>query len=263
MKTNLTVLLPVLNEEKYLDRCLNSIFNQTFTKFNLICINDGSTDKTGIILSSWKKKFGPRMQVVTHKSNIGFTDTLNEGLAMINTTWTGRIDADDYWHPEKLAKQITYLSSHPETKLIGCSYINLTERGQQVVNLPETNDEIRNYFRKDNPFGHSCVIFDTKLAKSLGGYNKDFYPSDDYELWFRFSRYGKLYNLKETYCSRHLGDGISIRSQNLQLKNCIRIQSIVVKNQNLSVLNYVYIIPTILTLLSPNWLRKLKRSIFN
>jgi glycosyltransferase involved in cell wall biosynthesis len=263
MKIMLTVLLPVLNEEKYLDKCLGSLFSQTYRNFKIICINDGSTDGTGLIIAKWKKKYSSRMQVVTHEDNVGFTDSLNEGLGLISTKWTARIDADDCWHPEKLEKQLAYLASNTKTKLIGCNYINVSDNFERQVNLPETDTQIRKYFVRDNPFGHSCVVFDTDLVRSIGGYNKEYYPSDDYELWFRLSENGSLYNLKETLCRRRLGDGISILSQNRQLNNCMRIQSKIIRSQKLPIYNYVYTVPTLLTLITPGWVRGLKRKFFN
>jgi cellulose synthase/poly-beta-1,6-N-acetylglucosamine synthase-like glycosyltransferase len=262
-KAALTVILPVLNEEKYLDYCLKSIFGQVFTDFKLICINDGSTDHTGSILAKWKTKFGSRMLVVTHPKNIGFTKSLNEGLALVDTKWTARIDADDYWHADKLKVQMSYLISHPNTKLIGCAYINLSDTGQKVISLPETDVQIRTYFPKGNPFGHSCVVFETKLVKEIGGYDRTYYPSDDYELWFRISNFGQLYNVTKQLCYRRLGDGISINGQNRQLKNCLRIQHKIIQNRNLSVLNYIYLVPTLLTLITPGWIRSLKRRLLN
>lgn len=261
MQDLLTIIIPALNEDQYLDDCLKSIYNQTYRNFRLICINDGSTDNTGSILTLWKKKFGPGMTIISHRKNFGFTNSLNEGLSLVRTPWTGRVDADDYWHPEKLQKQMDFLQSHPKVKLIGCNYMNISQHKSGFVRLPETDSQIREYLPKGNPFGHSCVLFDTKLVKDLGGYSKDYYPSDDYELWFRISGVGQMHNLQTPLCYRRLGDGISLVSQNKQLKSCLRIQHRIISERNLPFIYYFHLLPTFLTLITPNWMRSMKRKL--
>lgn len=238
-----TVLLSVFNGEKYLDRCLESLFNQTYSCFNILCIDDGSTDSTLKKLKTWKYKFKPgRMKYISNHLNQGLTKCLNVGLKMINTTYTARIDSDDWWEPDKLEKQLKYLKSNPGYGVIGCNYTNLRNSKQIKVVLPESDYQIKQRIIIKNPFAHSCVVFDTLLVKKLGGYDSDIRYGQDYDLWLRCFPQTKFHNLQEFLCHRSIGSGISVSHQKEQMLQCMKTQIRYIRLYNLSPLNYIYLI---------------------
>src|SRR3972149_3819318 len=112
--TLVTVLMSVHNAEKTLDGTLQSISRQSFQAFSIVVVDDASTDRTAAVLKRWSTFFGRRLRVLQHSSNLGLTKSLNKGLHVITTPYTARIDADDWWHKEKLEKQIAFLESHSD-----------------------------------------------------------------------------------------------------------------------------------------------------
>lgn len=258
--SDISILIPIYNEAKNIDSCLSSVLAQTYKNFSVICVNDGSTDESQKLLEKWQKRFAGRLKIVNNHRNLGFTYSLNRGLQAITTKYTARLDADDAWLPKKLELQMNFLKKNPDYGLIGSCYINVTTQNKEVhIHLPTDNERISSFLIKGNPFGHSCVVYLTDLVKQMGGYDKEYYPSDDYYLWTRLARLTKMHNISEFLCRRKLGDGISLVSQNRQLRQCLRIQLSIIRERKLSWLNYSYLIPPLITLVTPNYIREIKR----
>ena len=114
-----TVLLSVYNGERYLRESIESILNQTFTDFEFLIINDGSTDDSRRIISSYDD---PRIQLIDNEQNIGLSQSLNKGLKLARGTYIARQDADDISEPERLAKQVSYMDRNPHIALLGSWY---------------------------------------------------------------------------------------------------------------------------------------------
>jgi glycosyltransferase involved in cell wall biosynthesis len=160
LRTSVTVLLSVYNCEKYLDRCISSLGKQTYKNFNILCINDASTDGSLKILKKWQGTFTPkRFTIINNSSNQGLTKSLNIGLEHINSTYTARIDADDWWDEIKLDKQLKFAVANPTYGVIGCNYCNVFNGKFRKIILPEANAQIKSKIIAVNPFAHSCVLF--------------------------------------------------------------------------------------------------------
>jgi glycosyltransferase involved in cell wall biosynthesis len=137
---SISILLSVYNGEKTLERCLQSIESQTFSNTHILCIDDASTDNSPAILEAWRKKLGAeRMTIVRNNENLGLTRSLNKGIDRATTPLIARIDADDWWEPTKLEKQVAFLVAHPEYGVVGTNYINHIESQDKKVTLPETD----------------------------------------------------------------------------------------------------------------------------
>jgi len=122
-----TVLMSVYNGEKYLREAIDSILNQTFTDFEFLIVNDGSTDRTAEILRSYDD---PRIIIINNEKNIGLTKSLNIGLRMAKGEYIARMDADDVSMPERLQKQIELLNQKKNTGLVGTYYTIINEKGK-------------------------------------------------------------------------------------------------------------------------------------
>jgi len=116
MKPTVSVLMPVFNGEQFLRPAMNSILNQTFTDFEFIIVDDGSTDHSREILNSYTDS---RVRLICNESNIGLTDSLNRGLEAASGNYIARMDQDDISLPERLAKQVAFMDSHPEVGVCG------------------------------------------------------------------------------------------------------------------------------------------------
>ncbi|HSX41730.1 MAG TPA: glycosyltransferase [Candidatus Saccharimonadales bacterium] len=260
--SDVAVLIAVHNSQKTLDRCFESLTAQTYKNFTVICVNDASTDATTGALEKWQKKLGSRLKVITNPQNIGLTKSLNLGLKAITARFTARIDGDDWWHPDKLALQLDFLKTHPDYQVIGCNYVNIGATGQQEIITNETDAAIRQNFLKRNQLAHSCVVFDTKFVKKLGGYDENVRYGQDYDLWLRCLPKTKFYNLQQTLCYRHVGSGISVEKQREQMLQGIKIQTKYIRTHSLPLSNYLYTLELWAIVLMPEPIKKLKRRLF-
>lgn len=190
-----SVILPVYNGEEFLHDSVESILNQSFDDLELIVINDGSSDGTATILDAIQD---PRLRVV-HQANQGLALSLNKGIALARGEYIARQDADDVSLPDRLAKQVAYLDTHPEYALLGTwSYIQvgdvLTKRQHQH---PTTNGELQIRLLFDSYFVHSSVMMRKEVVISAGLYATDpeRNPPEDFDLWLRISRHHRIGNL--------------------------------------------------------------------
>lgn len=254
-----TILISVYNGALTLDRCFESLQKQIFQDFEIVCINDGSTDVTSAVIKKWKTVFQERFHLIENTPGLGLTKSLNIGLDQASGTYTARIDADDWWHPEKLTKQIEFLETHPNYGLIGCNYINLSHNQEFPVSLKVTDEEIKGGIIKRNPFAHSCVVFKTSLVKEVGKYDESVRYGQDYDLWFRLLPKTKFYNIPEFLCYRSIEKGISIEKQRAQMWQCAKTQTKYIRKYGYGWQYYRHLIEPLIVILTPNFIKNLRR----
>ncbi len=208
-----TVLMAMYNAAAHLRAAVASVLAQTFSDFELVIVDDGSTDDSATIVES----FGdPRIRLIRNAANRGQTACLNQGLALARGAWIARQDADDLSDPERLARQMAYLQAHPKTVLLGAGGRQIDGEGRALgeVRLPVEPWEIRwlNFF--DNSFLHSAVIFRTAVVRDgFGGYDESFRCSQDYALWSQLARQWPVANLPEPLISLRVHAASMMRSQ--------------------------------------------------
>jgi len=257
-----TVLISIHNGAETLDRCFRSLADQTMQDFEIVCVDDVSTDQTPDKLRVWQKTFGGRLRVIRNEDNLGLTKSLNKGLALIQTPYTARIDADDWWKKDKLAKQIAFMDQHHEYGVVGTNYVNVSPQGEKPIYLPENDREIRQNAVRRNPFAHGCVVFRTDLVKGLGGYDENVRYGQDYELWLRALPKTKFCNLPELLCYRTTGSGISVEKQKEQMWQSIRTQSRYIRKYRYPITNYLSLAEPLMLVLTPDWIKTIKRKLF-
>lgn len=199
MSPKVSVLMSVLNGERYLSEAVDSILNQTFTDFEFIVIDDGSTDTTPDILAEYAHR-DHRMVIIQNKQNIGLTRSLNKGLALARGEYIARQDADDISLPHRLQLQASFLDHHPETVLISSNYEIIDEGGCQIKITQKLTDPIlvtwgllfANYVG-----GHGVVMFRRAPVINLGGYAEEYRYAQDYQLWSRLVGVGSITILPE------------------------------------------------------------------
>src|SRR5687767_9160862 len=127
---SISVVMAVYNGAATLPKALASIAGQTWQDFEVVVVDDASTDATPLILQEWRQRFtGHRYVIITNPVNCGLAQSLNRSIAKARGTWVARLDADDRWLPEKNEKQVKFLSANPGYGIIGSFYIN--EQGQR------------------------------------------------------------------------------------------------------------------------------------
>jgi len=202
MKPEISVVMSVYNDEKYLPFAIESILSQTFANFEFIIIDDGSSDSSSEIIYGYQKK-DKRIVFFKNIENIGLAKSLNKGLNIATGDYYARQDADDISHSKRLRLQYDFIKSNPEYKIIGsdCGIIDM--RGNFLYSY--------DFFSKQNNlnafqtllsgnaiFPHGSVLIDITLLRSFNGYNEDFYFSQDRELWLRMTAKGaRVYVVSE------------------------------------------------------------------
>lgn len=197
MSALITVLLPVYNGAADVERAIRSILSQTYTDFELLVINDGSQDASAEILDRVKDR---RLHVI-HQENRGLAATLNRGLAIAAGKYIARQDQDDLSHPDRLAKQLAYMEANPDCILLGTAADIWVEDTPTKRIHEHAQDHATLSFDLifNNPFVHSSVMLRKDIVLEIGGYCIDSQrqPPEDYELWSRLSRHGRVGNLQE------------------------------------------------------------------
>ncbi|WP_119462023.1 glycosyltransferase [Rhodospirillaceae bacterium SYSU D60014] len=205
-----SVLMSAYNAEAHLHEAVESILRQTFTDFEFIIIDDGSTDATPAILASHADS---RIRILTNRRNIGLTASLNRGLAACRGAYIARQDADDRSLPQRLEKQVRWLGEHPEVALIGTAYRAFDEaRGIDAIHRPPATDgAIRWHMLFHNAFCHSSVMFRAEATGRHGsGYDETLPFAQDYELWQRLLQSGRGANLPDPLLEHRVhGDAIT------------------------------------------------------
>jgi len=190
-----SVVLPVRNGASSLSAAIDSIRAQTELRWELIVINDGSTDDTGQILADLANA-DPRIRVAT-TTPLGIVQALNLGVDHAHAPLIARMDADDVAHPRRLAMQCDYLDSHPEIGLVSClvefkstaGAAGGYERHVTWLNSVRSPDEIRRQRFIESPMAHPSVVFRKSILNEHGGYHEGDFP-EDYELWLRWLEAG-------------------------------------------------------------------------
>lgn len=197
---NVSVVMPVHNAERYLEEAAESILGQAFPAFELLLVENGSTDSSGAICERLAAR-DPRVRVIT-LSQRGFTAALNAGLAATQAKYVARMDADDVSHPTRLALQVDYLDAHPECVAVGAAIEVIDEDRVQIAHRTyfETHDEIMTALLNghSSTLAHPVVMMRRDALTTAGGYDAEHWPSEDLALWFRLAELGKLANLPAT-----------------------------------------------------------------
>lgn len=185
----ISVVMAIYNSERYLSDAIKSILSQTFSDFEFIIVNDGSTDNSLKIIESFSD---PRIKII-NQENQGLAKSLNNGLRQARGEFIARMDADDISFPERFEKQIKFFENNPEYDFCGTSAIFINEIRQKIGERIVLDDwqKIKKTILWKNPFIHPSMMFRRTLLDKAGFYYEhprhskfDYYP-EDYELWLR------------------------------------------------------------------------------
>ena len=224
MSTNplVSVLMSVYNGDRYLNEAVESILSQTYEDFEFIIINDGSTDQTKEILSSFSE-IDHRIRVF-HQENHGLIFSLNKGLELARGKYVARMDADDISLPRRLEEQINYLRANPDVGVLGTQMEIINENGKKIgkYQVPCSHNLIIWQVLFGRPFAHPSVMFKKSIIEQVGGYSKKYTHAEDLELWSRLVGKTQFRNLSESLCKyRALSNSISVKYEDIQSQNAI------------------------------------------
>src|SRR3984957_10464657 len=189
MKTppQVSVVLSVRNGATDLPKAVDTILAQTFSDFELIAINNGSTDGTAAVLDGLRD---PRVRVI-HQDDRGLAGALNRGIGLARGRYAARQDHDDWAKPTRLAKQVAFMEANSDYGLLGTRAEIWVEDQptDRAHDHPSDDAALRFELLFDNPFVHSSVMLRKSALDAVGSYCTD--PArqpEDYELWSRLAR---------------------------------------------------------------------------
>lgn len=216
-----TVLMPVYNGEAYLREAIESILNQTFSNFELLIINDGSSDSSEEIILSYADS---RIVYIKNELNLKLIVTLNKGLDIAKGKYIARMDADDISLPSRLEKQVLFLETNPMIGLLGSAFEIIGKENKN--SYPVADDDIRLTMLFLNSFLHSSVLFRRELCTTNSLYfDKKYIHAEDYKLWTELMFKTKVSNLDEVLVKYRVHDNqISQMHSKEQIEGTQKIQ---------------------------------------
>jgi glycosyltransferase involved in cell wall biosynthesis len=219
-----SVLLPVYNAEQFVEQAVNSILGQTFKNFELIVIDDGSTDRSAAILESLAR-VDSRIAFY-RQPNAGLIASLNRACSLGRGTYVARMDADDISLPTRFEKQVAYLDSHKDIGVAGTWIQDIDARGQPgpVWPLPSNPATIVWFLMFGNCMAHPSIMMRSEIMKSLG-YRTEAAHIEDYDLWVRAAAATRLANIPEVLLRhRVFNQSVSTRHLSSQQEAAAKLQ---------------------------------------
>jgi glycosyl transferase family 2 len=191
-----TVLLPVYNAGRSLDLALRSVIQQTFSDYEILVIDDASTDDS-LERIRRHEALCPRIRIIAHPENRGLSISLNEGLEAARGDYVARMDQDDESLPERLATQVAFMDANADCAVAGSHvyHMGATREFDRLVTLPVSANEIAATLPRYNCMYHPATMLRRKVMLALGGYREQFKNAEDYDLWLRVSRSHALANI--------------------------------------------------------------------
>jgi glycosyltransferase involved in cell wall biosynthesis len=230
---DISVLMPAYNAEKYIGKAITSLLKQTFSSYELIIINDGSTDNTENIIHSFNDK---RIKLI-NQDNKGIAAALNAGLEAAQAKYIARFDADDICLPDRLEIQYKFLAANPDYVIVGsdADYVDMYD--EYVFSYRSgcyTNDEIQQQQFLNCPFVHSSVLFKKDIVLKEGGYNVHAHTFEDHLLWPKILAHGKGCNLPKALLKVRLNPGSIAIDEKWRSKKFHKIKYDAIYNGNIS-----------------------------
>lgn len=213
-----SVAVPVYNAERYLDEAMGSVLGQTFDDFEIVVVNDGSTDRSGAMLDAYAER-DPRVRVL-HQANAGLVGALNAAIDACRGAIVIRFDSDDVCEADRFVKQVEYLDAHSDVVAVGSWMQAIDPDGGELnrFEYPADHEAIEALFLSGhNAIGHPAAAIRRDALVRIGGYRLRPHV-EDLDLFLRLAEVGRLANLPEpllryrqhpaSVCATHRGDQI-------------------------------------------------------
>ncbi|MCI2228383.1 glycosyltransferase family 2 protein [Polaribacter sp. MSW13] len=216
----ITVVLPVYNVEKYIKECMDSILNQTIQDFEIIVIDDCSTDNTLDVIRNYKDD---RIKIYEKEENKGLIDSLNIGFKVAKGKYIARVDGDDINVLNRFEKQINFLELNTDIDACGC-WLQAFSASKVIIKHKEFHKEIKSYMLLSNPMSLGATMLRRKSYEGFS-FGKKMWHAEDYDFWARTVWSCRLHNLQEIlYYYRVHDKQVSSQFKQTQLENDIIIK---------------------------------------
>lgn len=219
----ISVIMPVYNGEKYLREAIDSVLAQTYSNFELLLINDGSTDSSRDIILSYNDA---RIRYIENERNLKLIATLNKGIDLAKGDFIARMDADDVCMPRRFEKQVQFMIAHPDIDVCGTWAYRIDGEGKKTGKIKNIDapGSLRCLSFFSCPFIHPSVMAKASVLKD-NHYSQDMVDAEDLELWHRLSLQGcKFSNIPHFLMKyRWHGDNISANKEEYMIATKKRI----------------------------------------
>lgn len=227
-----SIIMPVYNASKFLEEAIDSVINQTYKKWELIAVDDGSKDNSLEILKKYAKKY-PQIRVFHNKKNLGVGKTTNYALSKAKGRFIARFDSDDYMPSYRLEKQVNYLLTHKNTVVVGGQVELMNEEGLKIgmKNFPTSHKAIyEGLFTFITIQQPSMMVNKSLLPNGFVWYNDNAKTAEEVDLFFRLFKYGNFANLRSVLLRyRQYPTSTSLRDPKLTFFNTFRTRKLAVK----------------------------------
>jgi glycosyltransferase involved in cell wall biosynthesis len=209
-----SVVMPVYNAAEFVEEAVASIQNQSYSWWELLCVDDESTDRSAEVLQSLAAQ-DPRIRVIRRPEHGGVASACNAGLLQARGELIARMDADDVASPDRLERQVLYLLGHPSAVAVGGQVV-MVDRFRHVISqkrFPTEPEAIRRMMFSCMPVQQGAMLVHRgRLPRDFAWYQPGATTAEEVELLFRFLEHGELANLEETVLKYRLhGNNVSLR----------------------------------------------------
>jgi len=197
--SSVSIIIVTYNRDKLIIKAIDSVLSQKFSDFELIIVDDSSTDNTEDAIK--KYLVDTRIKYVKIAKSKSISQARNSAWPYVYGKYIAVLDSDDIWCDDlKLSKQFDFLENNPDFVVVGsgAALIDSQDKILEYVNKPESDGDIRKDFFVKNPFFHSSVMFRFECILKNGGYDEKIKFGEDLDLWLRLGKEGKFYNFPET-----------------------------------------------------------------
>ena len=217
----ISVIMSIYNEEKYIETSLKSLLNQTFEDFEIIIVDDASTDNTRKLVQGLQDK---RIRLICNQENQGLTKNLNKALQYAKGKYIARMDGDDIAFPERFEKQYQYMEKHLETMLISC-YTKSFGGSDLVFALPDNSEVLKIRMLVRPVYAHPGFMIRRELIEDGYQYNEEYHTAQDYEFASRVAEKYKIGLVPEVLLLYRVHKKqISSKAGNQQFNNADKIR---------------------------------------
>ena len=229
---DISVVMSCYNAEKELPKAIRSVLDQTFSNYEFIIIDDGSTDKSLKVIRDYASQDN-RIRVYKNDANLGLAASLNKGIEISRANYIARMDADDFSLPDRLSIQFNFMKKNPKVDILGSAVLINRKNGEQKIKTcPEYHEEIiKRVFRKPLLF-HPTALIKKSVYFKHGFYNVDRRWAEDADLWYRIFDNVNFHNLQVPLLEYNVKSNLtySQAKQNLLVKiSNLRKRGLIVK----------------------------------
>jgi len=235
MKTDPFVSVVMLNQNgaRFISEAIESALLQTYRRWEMIVVENGSTDHSWEVIQAWKKR-EPRIHAIRLTRGISIPAGRNVALDRAQGAYVATLDSDDVWLPERLARQVEFMECAENGKVgvCGANCWLIDAEGKRIgkKEFPATHEQCLRAFWYRNPFCHSATLIRRCCFDRLGHYDERFDVAQDLELWFRIGRTFKFTNLSAYLVNYRLwGHNVTIRRHHAMIQATVRARRLAAK----------------------------------